>query len=125
MSAHMPDAIERHPDHATPRPPLVYMIILNYNGPEMTVQCAESVLKVDCPNFGVLLVDNAPTDDSAQRLRQCLSDPRLELPVNDKNCGYTGGDNGGINRAQVHVFPGDGHPSSVANLYCNKRQPEA
>jgi GT2 family glycosyltransferase len=79
--------------------PLVYIVVLNYNGPDLTLDCINSVLKIDYPNFGVLVVDNASTDDSVARFNDAFSDPRLELLVNRRNEGYAGGNNRGIERA--------------------------
>lgn len=82
-----------------PRVPIVWIVILNYNGAQMTLNCVDSVLKIDHPNFRVIVVDNASTDDSAIRFKEALTDPRVELLVNDKNEGYAGGNNRGIERA--------------------------
>lgn len=79
--------------------PLVYIIILNYNGPELTLDCVDSVLKIDYPNFKVIVVDNASADDSVARFRAVFTDPRIELIQNASNEGYAGGNNRGIERA--------------------------
>jgi len=44
--------------------PLVYIIILNYNGAQVTLDWADSVLKINYPHFRVIVVDNASGDDS-------------------------------------------------------------
>jgi GT2 family glycosyltransferase len=77
-------------------PGLVYVIILNYNGAQMTLDCVRSTLNLDYPNFRVLVVDNASTDDSVARFKEAFTDPRLELLVNSANEGYAGGNNRGI-----------------------------
>jgi GT2 family glycosyltransferase len=79
--------------------PLVWIVILNYNGAQITLNCVDSVLKIDYPNFRVIVVDNASTDDSVVRFKEALTDPRVELLVNHKNEGYAGGNNPGIERA--------------------------
>jgi len=79
--------------------PLVYIVVLNYNGPDLTIDCINSVLKIDYPNFRVIVVDNGSTDDSVARFNAAFSDPRIELFVNGKNEGYAGGNNRGIERA--------------------------
>ena len=38
--------------------PLVWIVILNYNGAQITLNCIDSVLKIDHPNFRVIVVDN-------------------------------------------------------------------
>lgn len=44
--------------------PRVYIILVNYNGWKETIECLESVLRLDYPNFQVIVVDNASADDS-------------------------------------------------------------
>jgi len=80
-------------------PSLVYIIILNYNGAQITLDCVRSVLKLDYSSFRVLLVDNASTDDSVAQIREALPDPRVELLINSQNEGYAGGNNRGIAKA--------------------------
>ncbi len=42
----------------------VYIIILNYNGWADTVECLESILRLDYPNYQAIVVDNNSSDDS-------------------------------------------------------------
>jgi hypothetical protein len=79
--------------------PTVCIVILNYNGAQITLNCVESVLKIGYPNFRVTVVDNASTDDSVARFKEAFTDPHIELLVNDKNEGYAGGNNRGIEKA--------------------------
>lgn len=79
--------------------PTVWIVILNYNGAQITLNCVDSVLKVDYGNFRVIVVDNASTDDSVLRFKEAFTDPRLELLVNSENEGYAGGNNRGIEKA--------------------------
>ncbi len=81
------------------RAPLVYVVVLNYMAAKLTIDCVRSVLKIAYPNLGVIVVDNGSKDDSADRLRGAFSDPRVEILINEKNYGYTGGNNRGIERA--------------------------
>jgi len=37
---------------------VVYVIVLNYNGWWDTIECLESVLKSDYPNFKIIVLDN-------------------------------------------------------------------
>lgn len=99
MNAFAHSSIRTGLQAARKQPPFVCIVVLNYNGAPMTFNCVESVLKFDYPNFKVIVVDNASADDSAVRLREALSDPRVELFVNDKNEGYAGGNNRGISKA--------------------------
>ncbi len=44
--------------------PKIYIIILNYNGWADTIECLESVLKNDYPNYQVIVVDNNSPNNS-------------------------------------------------------------
>lgn len=79
--------------------PAVAITVLNYNGAQITLNCVDSVLKIDYPNFRVIVVDNGSTDDSVARFKEAFTDPRIELLVNDRNEGYAGGNNRGIERS--------------------------
>lgn len=41
----------------------VYIVLLNYNGSKDTIECLESLLKLDYANFQVYVVDNSDTID--------------------------------------------------------------
>jgi GT2 family glycosyltransferase len=49
-------------------PPKVYIIILNYNGWEDTIECLESVLKNDYVNYQIIVIDNASPNNSMQHI---------------------------------------------------------
>jgi GT2 family glycosyltransferase len=77
--------------------PLVSIIVLNYNGEKYLNNCIRTVLENKYPNFEVLLVDNASTDDSIQPIKdQYSADPRLHIIVNKANLGFSGGNNLGL-----------------------------
>lgn len=75
----------------------VYIIILNWNGLKDTLECLESVYKLDYPNFEVIVVDNGSSDGSISKILQQV--PQINLIRNSKNLGYTGGNNVGMRRA--------------------------
>lgn len=77
--------------------PLVYIIILNWNGWQDTAECVESVLKTNYPNFKILIIDNGSTNNSVKILSERF--PDIEILPTGKNLGYTGGNNRGIDRA--------------------------
>jgi len=54
--------------HTRATAPLVVISILNWNGWEDTIECLESILKLDYPNFLICLVDDCSTDGSVERL---------------------------------------------------------
>jgi hypothetical protein len=80
-------------------PPSVWLVILNYNGAQDTLDCLDSVVKISYPNLTVTIVDNGSTDDSVARFKERLTDQRVRLLVNKNNEGYAGGNNRGIEMA--------------------------
>jgi GT2 family glycosyltransferase len=77
--------------------PLVYVIVINWNGREHLDGCFSSLLESTCVNARFLLVDNASTDGSAEFVREFFGgDPRVELLVLAQNLGWSGGNNAGI-----------------------------
>lgn len=81
--------------------PLVSIIIVTYNNLPLNRLCLESVLNdTDYPNFEVIVVDNASSDDTPSYLTG-LHDPRLSSVVlNDKNLGFSAANNQGLTRAR-------------------------
>ena len=77
--------------------PKVFIIILNWNNLQDTVECLESLKKLDYQNFEIVLVDNASTDGSVQVLEK--RDPGIILLKNERNLGYAVGNNKGIEKA--------------------------
>ncbi len=49
--------------------PRVVVSILNWNGWQDTLECLESVRKLDYPNYLTVVVDNGSWDDSAERMK--------------------------------------------------------
>ncbi|MFJ4974443.1 glycosyltransferase family 2 protein [Streptomyces coeruleorubidus] len=52
----------------TPAPPSISVIIATHNRPAMLRECLNSLLHADYRDFEVIVVDNAPADDAAERL---------------------------------------------------------
>jgi len=77
--------------------PKVTIVILNWNGYEVTRECLISLSKIDYTNYGIVLVDNGSADGSPERLGAEF--PGVILIRNQKNLGFTGGNNVGIRRA--------------------------
>lgn len=53
--------------------PKVTVIILNWNGWKDTIECLESLYKINYPNYNVILVDNNSMDDSISKIREYCS----------------------------------------------------
>lgn len=85
------------PEYVPPASPLVYVIVLNYNGRQHLEYCLPSIMSSAYANFRVLLVDNASTDDSLEFLGKNF--PQIDALQTGKNLGWAGGNNTGINYA--------------------------
>ena len=77
--------------------PKVSIIILNWNSYEVTRDCLASLEKIDFANREVVLVDNGSHDGSADRLEKEF--PWARLIRNERNLGFTGGNNVGMRDA--------------------------
>ncbi|MFA6147230.1 MAG: glycosyltransferase family 2 protein [bacterium] len=47
----------------------VYILLVNWNGWRDTVECLESVFRIDYPDYRVVVCDNGSTDNSIERIR--------------------------------------------------------
>jgi len=77
--------------------PKVVIVVLNWNGKRLTVECVESVTKIGYGNYEILLVDNGSTDGSQECFRSRY--PEIALLENKANLGFAEGNNVGIQRA--------------------------
>ena len=75
--------------------PSVTVIVLNWNGKDLTIECLESLKQVNYSNFNILVVDNGSTDGSVELLKEKF--PEVSILVLEKNLGYAGGNNRGFN----------------------------
>lgn len=72
----------------------IWILVLHWQGPEITRACLESLAKLDYPAFKVLLVDNGSLNNDGERLAQDF--PQISLLRLDSNRGFAGGCNAGI-----------------------------
>ena len=77
--------------------PAVYVVVVNWNGVGHLRECLPSLEGVSYPNFKVIVVDNGSRDDSADFIR--ASFPSFALIRNERNLGFAGGNNVGIEYA--------------------------
>lgn len=77
--------------------PLVYVVVLNYNGRMHLEYCLPSLLATDYPNLRILFVDNDSADGSYEYARENF--PQLEFLQTGANLGWAGGNNAGIRYA--------------------------
>jgi GT2 family glycosyltransferase len=78
--------------------PRVSIIILNWNGLEDTIECLESLKKINYPNYEVIVVDNGSQGDDVRVLRERYRD-YIHIIRNEKNYGFAKGNNVGIRYA--------------------------
>ncbi|GAA5534863.1 glycosyltransferase family 2 protein [Deinococcus aluminii] len=74
--------------------PRVGIVILNWNGWQDTVECLSSLQGLAYPNFEVIVVDNASTNDSVGQIRQRF--PAVRVIESPENGGFSKGNNLGI-----------------------------
>jgi len=69
--------------------PRVSIIILNWNGSPNTIECLESVYRMDYPNYDTIVVDNGSADSSLETIRRyCAGSISIDLDflqIRDEN----------------------------------------
>jgi hypothetical protein len=76
---------------------MVGVVILNHNGRHLAEACVQSIIVSTYPDYEIILVDNASTDDSVAYLRERY--PNLLIIENKENLGVAGGRNCGFRMA--------------------------
>jgi GT2 family glycosyltransferase len=86
--------------------PLVRVVVLNFDGGDMTFECLDSILATDWPRdrLDVVLVDNGSLDDVVERI--AADDRYASIHVLEPlaNLGFAGGCNLGIGVAGDHEY---------------------
>jgi GT2 family glycosyltransferase len=77
--------------------PRVAIVILNWNGRDDVLNCVSTLPRLTYPNYAATVVDNASADGSVEALRQRF--PQQRVLVMEKNLGFCGGNNRGIQDA--------------------------
>lgn len=78
-------------------PPKVIAVVLNWNLPDDTRRCVESLCESDYPNLDVVVVDNGSQPDLYQQMRSQLLD--TEFVRSEVNLGFAKGNNLGFRYA--------------------------
>lgn len=82
--------------------PRIAIIILNWNGFADTIECLESLNKLEYENYKIVLVDNASDNDEGDKIKERF--PEIHLIKNDINKGFAGGNNVGIKWARENDY---------------------
>lgn len=77
--------------------PLVSIITVNYNHPEVTCELLASLRQITYPNTEVIVVDNASPDDDPAIIKQSF--PEIQFISTSENLGFAGGNNVGTRHA--------------------------
>ena len=77
--------------------PLVYIIIVNWNGLDDTLECLESLRNITYQKYNIIVVDNGSIDNQADIIKGNY--PDIELIKNVKNEGFVIANNQGIELA--------------------------
>lgn len=78
------------------------IIIPTWNGKDYIEACLNSVLAQDYPNYEVIVVDNASSDGTPDRVAEHF--PMVTLTRNEQNLGFAGGVNIGLRAAKGKVL---------------------
>jgi len=76
--------------------PKVGVVLVNWNGAKLTIQCIASLYKCLIRPYRIVVVDNASTDNSAVVIAE--HHPEVEMIRNSDNRGFAGGNNIGIQK---------------------------
>jgi GT2 family glycosyltransferase len=77
--------------------PTIYVVLVNWNGRDVTLDCLASLHAVTYRQMKILVVDNASTDGSAQAFAEGY--PDVEVLLQKENLRFAGGNNVGIRHA--------------------------
>jgi len=84
-------------------PSLVSIIILNWNGRELTRKCLKSIKKnTDYQNYEIIVVDQGSKDGSVEMIEKYF--PNVMIIKNRKNVGFAAGNNQGFAKAKGKYF---------------------
>lgn len=80
--------------------PLVFVILVNWNGKKVTLECLDSLANVSYKNVKVIVIDNASSDGSVAAIREAHSE--VIVLEQARNLRFAGGNNAGIQYALEH-----------------------
>ncbi len=96
-AGHQPRASASNAAQSERDQPHVYIVLLNWNGWQDTLECMRSLRRMEYQNWHAVIVDNGSTDDSVERLKEAC--PEVTILETHKNLGFAAGNNVGIRLA--------------------------
>jgi GT2 family glycosyltransferase len=103
-----PTAIK--PSHAA-------VVTVNFNGLRDTIECLQSLAALDEPRPRVIVVDNGSEGDQASQIRDRF--PWVTVLSSDRNLGWSGGNNLGVQEAFRPAVDADATPAELVLLLNN------
>lgn len=82
--------------------PLISFITLNFNNTPVTCEFLESTKNLTYTNYEIIVVDNASKEDPTPIFKEQF--PNVRVVRSDKNLGFTGGNNLGMEHAKGELF---------------------
>ncbi len=102
--------------------PLISIVILNFNQLKVTCEFLDSTKVLTYPNFEIIFVDNNSKENPTDHVKQNY--PDIKLIVNERNLGFTGGNNIGIAAANGdYIFVVNNDTEVTPNLLENLLEP--
>lgn len=86
------------PSASAPDHPVIAVVVLTWNGRDLTLDCLESLARLTTPGVRIIVVDNASEDGTAAAVRERFG-ARVTVLSNPANLGYAAGNNAGIRHA--------------------------
>jgi hypothetical protein len=94
----------------TSNKPYVAIIILNWNGWKDTIECLESIFKNNYPNYQIIVIDNASTNNSMNKIKEWAEGKQEIISPVQEN--------------PLHYLSHPPHKKPIPYLYCNSKEIE-
>jgi len=82
--------------------PKISVIVVTYNSEKYIKKCLDSILESNYPNYEILVIDNASSDNTLSELKKFQN--KLKLIKNKKNLGFTKANNIGIKNSKGKII---------------------
>lgn len=83
----LPATASSKPGTPIPAPGRVYIVLVNWNGWQDTIECLESVFRLNYPDFVVVVCDNASTDGSMEHIK-AWAEGKVEVKAGNPALAY-------------------------------------